>query len=305
MTITPAQLRYALLVAETGSFSETARRCNAAQPTVSGSISDLEAELGKPLFVRTTRRVELTAFGRALQPAIADAVLSIDRIAQEARSLIQPDRKLLRIAFTPLLDTRRIDALCVAYRRAHADVDIVFKECDRASLEERLDGEQVDVICGVNIEARPERARCLLYRDPLHYVLPQGDGELVASAVSLAEIAEQTLLLTSGVCGLAPATEALFKAEGVEIDLYPGRAMTHVALQEWAELGLGGAILPASRIRGKSAGYARVVAGGKPCALAYEAAWLKSSAASPHLKAFFLHLPKVAKAVAEQAAVWA
>jgi DNA-binding transcriptional LysR family regulator len=55
-------------VAEERHFTRAARRLHVAQSTISSSVRSLERELGTSLFVRTTRRVDLTDAGTALLP---------------------------------------------------------------------------------------------------------------------------------------------------------------------------------------------------------------------------------------------
>jgi DNA-binding transcriptional LysR family regulator len=56
-------LRYFLAVMDSGNFSRAAAQCNVSQPTLSVGIAKLERELGRTLFLRTNRRVELTEAG--------------------------------------------------------------------------------------------------------------------------------------------------------------------------------------------------------------------------------------------------
>src|SRR5579862_139424 len=62
------QLRYVCAIAETGSFSRAAERCQVAQPSLSQQVLKLEEDLGAKLFDRLGRSVRLTEAGRAFLP---------------------------------------------------------------------------------------------------------------------------------------------------------------------------------------------------------------------------------------------
>ena len=62
--MTDRQLRCFLALYETLNFSVAARQLFLTQPTLSYQIRTLEEELGTPLFVRTTCRVEPTQAGQ-------------------------------------------------------------------------------------------------------------------------------------------------------------------------------------------------------------------------------------------------
>jgi len=82
------QLEHFVAVAEERNFTRAAERVVIVQSGLSSSIRALEAELGAALFVRSTRRVSLTAAGQALLPearrslaaarAGRDAVAAVD-----------------------------------------------------------------------------------------------------------------------------------------------------------------------------------------------------------------------------------
>ncbi|MCB1520282.1 MAG: LysR family transcriptional regulator [Hyphomicrobiaceae bacterium] len=70
-----------LMVAETGSFIDAARKMNVTQSTVSARIKGLEHQLGRPLFERSKAGAELTGAGHQFQKH----ALALVRVWQHAQ----------------------------------------------------------------------------------------------------------------------------------------------------------------------------------------------------------------------------
>lgn len=73
-------------VADTGSFTEAARRLGLSRSAVSMQVSALEQQLGVTLFNRTTRAVSLTGAGERLFGGARELLLDLDALQAEVRA---------------------------------------------------------------------------------------------------------------------------------------------------------------------------------------------------------------------------
>lgn len=78
MNLEMSDLRAFVAVAELGTFSAAALDLHLSQPALSRRISKLEAKMGVRLLERTTRRVDLTVFGRDFARKARDILNSLD-----------------------------------------------------------------------------------------------------------------------------------------------------------------------------------------------------------------------------------
>ncbi len=77
------QLRAVVAVAEHGSLRAAARSLETAQPTLTRSLSELERELGAPLFERRSRGMVETALGRAFVHRAVGILNDVRRAREE------------------------------------------------------------------------------------------------------------------------------------------------------------------------------------------------------------------------------
>lgn len=122
-------LRYFLAVAEEGHFGRAAERLHIVQPALSMQIRALEEELGGPLFVRTSRKVELTEAGLLLQ---IEARRTLDQ-AEHARLTVQRSMRgetgHVRIGFAGnAVFSGRLTNDLRAFRKDYPDAELVVRE---------------------------------------------------------------------------------------------------------------------------------------------------------------------------------
>ncbi|MFC4004002.1 LysR substrate-binding domain-containing protein [Prauserella oleivorans] len=93
-------LRYFTAVADTCHFGKAAERLHMAQPALSHAIRQLEAELGAPLFTRTTRQVRLTPAGEFLLGEAHRVLDTVEDSVRGVRRIAEGRLGLVRVGFT-------------------------------------------------------------------------------------------------------------------------------------------------------------------------------------------------------------
>ncbi|MBU8851490.1 MULTISPECIES: LysR family transcriptional regulator [Priestia] len=80
-------LRYFLMVAREGNITKAADVLHVTQPTLSRQLKDLEQELGKKLFIRSSHSIILTDEGMLLRNRAEEIVNMVDKLEAEFSSM--------------------------------------------------------------------------------------------------------------------------------------------------------------------------------------------------------------------------
>lgn len=86
------QLYYFRTLAEVKHFTKASTKLMVAQPSLSHSINDLEAELGVCLFNRTNRQVSLTKYGELFLEYVSQALETLDTAQLKLNDFISPEQ---------------------------------------------------------------------------------------------------------------------------------------------------------------------------------------------------------------------
>ena len=115
-------------VARRLSFSAAADELFVTQPAISRQIKALEVELGTPLFIRGTRRVEITAAGQALRQAVLPALDGIDRAVRQLRTV--QGRRHVNLSTFASFTTLWLMPRLAGFQQQHPDIDIRITATD-------------------------------------------------------------------------------------------------------------------------------------------------------------------------------
>ncbi len=238
-------LRFAIAVAETGSFTRAADLCCVTQPALSNAVGLLEEELGGRLFDRTTRSVNTTDFGAIMIEKMREVVSARDTLLKSASDFLTRDSKVVRIGLSPLISADYSKAML--WRAAQHGLEFVLTEMNKADIGPALQNGTIDFgLCpspqdNSNLQSAP------IYAEPLFIVTDQ-KNTYGTVASTLEDIADQKILLVTDDCGLSDTVRFLFQEQKLALDTYEGRALAYHVLENWAHLGIGVTLLPASLV---------------------------------------------------------
>ena len=144
--LNPDLLRSFVAVAENGGFTRAAKMLNSTQSTISAQIQRLESEAGRPLFMRNTRSVQLTAAGETLL-GYARTIL---RLNEDAKLRLSGARHAgrLRIGTNEDLADAWLPAILRRLGRRYPDVAVELEIGIGANLFQKVATQELDLAVG-------------------------------------------------------------------------------------------------------------------------------------------------------------
>jgi DNA-binding transcriptional LysR family regulator len=212
------QLEHFVAAAEERHFTRAAQRLHIVQSGLSASIRALERELDAPLFVRSTRRVELTQAGHALLPEARRTLAA----AQAATAAVADVQGLLRGTLavgTMQILPPSVDLLAVL-GRFHADhpgVDLRLRQAGTGTLLDEVRNGALDLALVAPV-GRPAREITMrhLASDPLLVACAPTHPLAARDQVELAELAGERFVDFQPDWGLRMLLDQTFAAAGLE-----------------------------------------------------------------------------------------
>ena len=215
-------MRYFVAVAEELHFGRAATRLHMSQSPLSRAIRELERELGVTLFVRTTRRVELTEAGSVLLERSRRALAEIDGAIAAVQRSAQADPAELNIGYGPFSQTvvsRVADVVSAQMPEltVRVDQDVTPELLRRVAAHEL----SAAVVMEMPAAARRHGVRIDALRDePLLAALPESHRFVEEGSIPIAAFAAERVLLPRAPPGRSFTgwLRALLRAHGSELE---------------------------------------------------------------------------------------
>ena len=209
-------LRYFVTLAHVQQYTRAAEQLCIAQPSLSHAISQLEKELGLPLFEKKGKRTALTRFGKEFL-ACAEHTLDtldagIDSIRRGARG-----EGLIRLGFLRTLGVEFIPRLAAAFLKenSHQGAEFSFHTGVTQELLEGLAAGKFDLVFCSEPPSRLNFAAVPVQQQELVLIVPDGHPLAARRAVDLAETAPYPQIFFEKSSGIRFTVEQMFSQTGI------------------------------------------------------------------------------------------
>jgi DNA-binding transcriptional LysR family regulator len=249
------QLESFVAVAEELHFGAAAARLNMTQPPLSRQIQLLERELDAQLFVRSSRRVELTEAGQTLLPS-ARAILDLCRKTElDVRRVATGDAGSIVIGYTAIAGQSGLPSILRSAREHLPGVSLVLREAVSTDQLDMLGRGSIDIGLLRPIVARPGLLTRPLLEDRLVVALPAGHELLTGQGVHMRQLDGVPLMMysTAEARYFFDLVSRLFDSVGAHANVSQYASQVP-ALLAFVAAGLGVSLVPASTMEWASPG---------------------------------------------------
>lgn len=187
-------LRYFLALAEEQHFGRAAAHAYIEQSALSRNISQLEDDLGVPLFIRSRQGTTLTPAGAALREHARLILTDFER-AKRAVAAVGGLSPVLHVGLSDGLAQPRLSDLFQRWRESEPAVQLLITELSSYQQQDALQTEHIDIALSFGTSTSHSLVADPLWRDPIMVILPRAHELARADSLTFEAIADSPLVL--------------------------------------------------------------------------------------------------------------
>ena len=139
-------MEYIYTVYRERSFTRAAEKLYISQPSLSLTIKKIEKDIGYPLFERCGKEVRLTAIGEKYINAIEEINRISFKLSNEVDDLLKLKKGSITLGSTTFIASFVLPDILKMFKNKYPDVDINIVVEQSTALEEKLEGDLVDIV---------------------------------------------------------------------------------------------------------------------------------------------------------------
>lgn len=206
------QLRYFQAIAQLESYTKASRKLLIAQPSLSHSIADLEAELNAPLFYKIGRGIRITEYGERFLIHVNKILSELDLATSEIHSMLNSNSGKIRMAVGYTLQSHFIPDMINRFHQNPENHLVQFEFIDQhaAMMENAFHQKVIDLGFGARIPS-DKIEFYHLFDEELIAIVPNNHPLAVAESVTLPSLLKEPLISYTRNCGTRYCLDELFE----------------------------------------------------------------------------------------------
>lgn len=210
------QIIYFKTIAELEHYTRAAERLLISQPSLSYAMSELERELGAPLFQKSGRNVSLTRYGRLFLAHAERALQELKDGREEIKQLLYPDQGSIVISYPSSMGISFIPYIisCFYADGANKRISFTFEQHTTPETVKLFREGAIDIAFGSKTMDQ-DMVFHPIYAEKMVLVISRDHPMAGRRSVQLAEIAGEPLVTWNKGCASRPEIEALYKSAGL------------------------------------------------------------------------------------------
>jgi DNA-binding transcriptional LysR family regulator len=169
-------------------FGKAADRMFMSQPPFSQLIKRLESQVGTPLFVRTTRSVQLTPAGQVMHQQATKLLSDTQAMLRLVRLAAAGEAGSLSIGLTPTAACSPLAEALYRYRRAHPDIELDLREMNSNEMQAALRRKSIDVALMRPYRIEPDIEAVEVLSEPMLLAVRKDDPLAALKRISVKRI---------------------------------------------------------------------------------------------------------------------
>ncbi|HEY1802054.1 MAG TPA: LysR substrate-binding domain-containing protein [Terriglobales bacterium] len=237
-------LRAFLTVARVNNFTRAANELNVSQSALTVQIRQLEEALGVTLFDRSKRRVALTQAGREMLAPLERILIDTEAVIRHTRDLAGLRRGIVSIAVLPSIAAGLLPRVLQQFTEKHPAIPVQVRDLVAERVIDAVKREEVDFGIGTRVKADRDLTTTQLFTDRLSAFVPKNHLLARRSRITLKELIQYPLVLTSKDSSVREILELTLKKGRLSVN--PAYEVSYMStVFGLVQAGLGIAILPA------------------------------------------------------------
>lgn len=211
------QLEFFKKLADTEHMTQAATLLNTTQPNLSHSMSELEKELGAPLFEKAGRNIRLTKYGKLFYSYVNHALNELSNGQRALTEIISPEQGQIDFGFIYTMGSTIAPSITQQFLAAEGNQQVTFNffQGNSQSIIQLLKEEKIDIALSSRIGQEEDIHYLPFVQQEMVLVVPQSHPLAIHDSISLKETTEFPYVYFSKNSGLRTYIDSLTANSGL------------------------------------------------------------------------------------------